>query len=333
MILPPGERLVEIVRAFSGVELLVVGDVLLDTYLSCNALGVADEAPVPLLEIAGRNRAAGGAGNVAVNLARLGIKTYLVGTVGRDTEAELISKLLLEAGVHFQPWVVDRPTPHKTRILSGQHYYLRLDEEAVDPISEADSAALEQRIDESLPAAQAVLVSDYDKGTLTESLARRIETLARRWGLPIFADLKPKTAGYWRHLSLMTPNLSEARALLAESRFGPEEPTELAMRLSQRFGCDVVLKMSGDGMVAADSAGQVFRLEAGCAHPKSVSGAGDTVLSVLSAALVCGAQLREAACLANLAAAIAVSHEETHAVSTEELLAVVRSSSESGFQI
>jgi rfaE bifunctional protein kinase chain/domain len=329
------DRLVEIIHAFPSVELLVIGDVLLDTYLTCDALGVANEAPVPLLEIASQKHAAGGAGNVALNLARLGVRTQLVGPLGSDAESEIVKRLLREAAVRFRPLTVQRPTPHKTRILSGQHYHLRLDEEDDAVLNASETAALLGLVEAAVESTAALLLSDYDKGTVTEPLAGKIEAVAHAKRIPILADLKPRNAGYWSSLKVITPNASEARAWLHElTPAGPEpnDPAELAIRLSRRLNCDVVLKMGGNGLLAATPEGESFRLSAWCQHPRNVSGAGDTVLSTLGAALACGASLLEASVLANLAASIAVSREETYAVSGEELQAAVKSQPGTRFQ-
>ena len=135
------DRLAEIIRAFSGVELLVIGDLILDSYVECRALGVANEAPVPLVEIQSEKQTAGGAGNVATNLARLGVQTRFVAPLGDDRKSAQLGRILAEAGVSFHPLVVRRPIPHKTRIMSGKHYYLRLDEEQTEPLTEEETVS------------------------------------------------------------------------------------------------------------------------------------------------------------------------------------------------
>jgi D-beta-D-heptose 7-phosphate kinase/D-beta-D-heptose 1-phosphate adenosyltransferase len=317
------DRLSEIIRGFSSVELLVVGDLILDSYLECRALGVANEAPVPLVEIQNQRFAAGGAGNVATNLARLGVQTRLVAPLGDDPESAQVEKILREAGIDFHPFVLRRPIPHKTRILSGQHYYLRLDEEQTEPLSDVEITALSEIIRKAWGSPVALLVSDYDKGTITPSLVGWLEPQAQGAELPIYADLKPANATHWKNLSLVTPNLSEARELFTklqpESPI-PEEPSELASALTQRLSNRVVLKMSEQGLLALDRSGTLCRMHALAQHPVNVSGAGDTVFATLSAALSVGASLGEAAILASLAASLAVVQEITHAVSAEELL-------------
>lgn len=323
----------ERIRRISGVRVLVVGDVMLDTYLGCRALGVADEAPVPLLEIHSRSDALGGAANVARNLARLGAGTALVGLVGADSQGDVVRGLLRESGVDGLLLETRRPTTLKTRVLSGDHYYLRLDEEQTSPPTEAEQAALASTIEARLSEADLLVVSDYDKGLLSPGLAERIERLAREGGRRIVADLKPRNALDWRHLDLIAPNLSEARSLCALLHPGGEpgdDAEPLVESLRSRLGCAVVLKMGSRGMLIAPPTGSPSRLEALCRSPVEVSGAGDTVLATLAATLAGGADLHEAAWLANLAASVSVSRPGTHAVSAAELAeAVTRSTSPS----
>lgn len=314
------------IRRIAGVRVLVVGDVMLDTYLGCRALGVADEAPVPLLEIHSQSRALGGAANVARNLARLGARTGLVGLVGADSQGEVVRELLRESGVDGLLLETQRPTTLKTRVLSGDHYYLRLDEEHISPPSEAEQAALSSQIEARLSETDLLVVSDYDKGLLSPGLAERIQGLAHVRGCRIVADLKPANALTWRHLDLVTPNWSEARslcALLDPGKEPGEDAQTIAEALRSKLGCAVVLKMGIQGMLVAPSAGPPTRLEALCRSPIEVSGAGDTVLATLAAALAQGADLHQAAWLANLAASISVSRPGTHSVSAAELTEAV----------
>jgi rfaE bifunctional protein kinase chain/domain len=320
------DRFAEIIRAFTGVELLVIGDLILDSYLECHALGVANEAPVPLVEIRSERQTAGGAGNVATNLALLGVQTRLVAPLGDDRESVQLKQILTESGISFHPLVLGRPIPHKTRIMSGKHYYLRLDEEQTEPLAEEETGALVDIVQKAWRRPAAVLVSDYDKGTVTPALIHWIELQAQQAKVPIYADLKPCNALHWKKLGLITPNLSEARQLFAKSQpesAVPEEPADLASALSQQFSSQVILKMSEQGLLAVDRSGKLCRLDALTQHPANVSGAGDTVFATASAALAAGAALEEAAVLANLAASLAVMQEVTHAVSAQELLDAV----------
>ena len=319
----------ECIRRISGVRLLVVGDVMLDTYLDCRALGVADEAPVPLLEIRSQSDTLGGAANVARNLAQLGAQTTLIGVVGDDAQAEIIRGLLRESGVAESLLQTQRQTTVKTRVSSGDHYYLRLDEEQICPLTESDQATVASQIDACLSEIDLLVVSDYDKGFLSPSLAKHIERLARDRDLGIVADLKPQNALNWRHLDLITPNLSEARllcSLLHPEREPSNDPQTIADTLKTQLGCGVVLKMGSQGMLIAPSSGTPSHLKALCLSPMEVSGAGDTVLATLAASLAQHADLHQAAWLANVAASISVSKPDTHAVSVDELMEAVTQS-------
>jgi D-beta-D-heptose 7-phosphate kinase/D-beta-D-heptose 1-phosphate adenosyltransferase len=328
---PDKERLTQLIARFTSLEIVVVGDAIVDSYLDCRAAGIANEAPVPLLEFVDETNTPGGAANVAANLAQLGVKTRLVGTIGEDPEAELLKQLLNQKRVEFYPLVVRRPTPRKTRVSAGDHYYLRLDQEESTALDEAEATLLKELVEKAIPDTQALLVSDYGKGTISSSSAKQINLLAQRAALPLFADLKPQNVLLFPRLSLITPNIAEARDLWARLNSAsclPPDPSELARDLSRRLSCDVVLKMSADGLLAAGSSEECTRFEALCSRPANVSGAGDTVIATLAAALTGRAALNEAAFLANLAASIAVSRQTTHAVTSEELLRAAEENSE-----
>jgi rfaE bifunctional protein kinase chain/domain len=316
------ERSLDLIRCFHAAAVLVVGDIILDTYLDCKALGVANEAPIPLLQISWQTHAPGGAANVANNLARLGVQTHLVGMVGRDPEAQLLSNLLRDAGVRFYPLVSNRPTTHKTRVLSDRHYYLRIDDEESLAATQQEITALLDILRGAIGNANLIVVSDYDKGVVTAASAKSLESLARDHGSRIVADLKPQNVGHWRHLDVVTPNLVEARTLHSlldlECRENLDE-SELARSLSKALACDVVLKLADRGIRAANKSGKVVSFPALCDLPLNTSGGGDTVLSTLAAVLAVGGRIEEAAYLANVAAAIAVSYHRTYAVSADEL--------------
>ena len=319
---PQTQKLLQLVSCFPKIQVSVVGDLILDSYLECAALGVANEAPVPFLEISGQTHALGGAANVANNMARLGVKTVLAGVVGSDKEAELLCDLVKKAGIEFHPLVTERPTTRKTRVLAGGHYYLRLDDEDATPLDNRLSQILIQQVSEPLQRSQILLVSDYDKGMLKGSFAADLGAMAETAKLRIVGDIKPQNMPYWKKLYGITPNLSEARMLYSSLHPGspcPESPVELAQLLGQTLSCSIVLKMSDKGVIAIAPMGTSHSFPALCLNPKNVAGAGDTLVAVLAAALSCNADWHDAALLANLAASIAVSHEGTYAVPADEL--------------
>jgi len=317
------KQIIELIQKFPSSTILVFGDVMLDSDIDCRAVGVANEAPVPLLEMSEPTSRLGGAANVANNLARLGVRTHLVGAVGADHAGEVMRKLLEDAHVAFHPVASDRLTTRKTRIHSGNHHYLRIDEEESSPLVAEQLEAAFEVVRSLLKGAGMMLVSDYDKGMVNATSAATLQQLAKPEGLRILADLKPGNVSQWRHLDLITPNLAEAQALhelIFHEETDGRSRSELARGLSQALDCDIVLKLAGEGLLAATKTGHVTRFEALCQAPQCVAGAGDTVLAILAAALANGATLEDSAYLANVAAAIAISQPGPHAVSSEELV-------------
>ena len=314
------------IRRFPSARLLVLGDVFLDTYLDCRALGVANEAPVPLLEVCHETSFPGGAANVALNLARLGVQTHLIGVVGKDPEAIILDQLLQNAGVSFYPVEASPHTIRKTRVLSGKHYYLRLDEEDASPLVDVEVEQLLKTTRQLIPPMELLVVSDYDKGLFTSRSIRAMEDLFVEFKVKILSDLKPQNVSAWRRLDLITPNLAEARAIhshFAGTDKGQVSETRLAEDLSTFLKCDVILKLGSDGLIAASQGRCLARFPALCDAVRNSSGAGDSVLSAIAAVLACAGSLVEAARLASVTASIAVSHEGTYAVSCEELLRAI----------
>ncbi len=321
----PKSRLTDLIQRFPSSRVLVLGDIILDIYLECRALGIANEAPVPLLEVLQEKQSLGGAANVAHNLAKLGVATKLIGMVGEDAGAQDLSNLLAASGVAFLPLVTQRQTIRKTRVLSGSQYYLRIDEESPVPLEGDEQKQLLDRVEQALPGTQVVVISDYDKGLVTAESARELEALFQQHGVKVLADLKPKNAVHWQHLDVLTPNISEARAicsLLGADNGRSMDDSDLAKKLSQLLKCEIVLKRASKGLLVASRNQEVASYPALCQRPLSTSGAGDTVLAVLAASLACGSSLEEAAYLSSHAAAIAVSNEGTYAVSASELTEV-----------
>jgi rfaE bifunctional protein kinase chain/domain len=317
------KQAIELIQKFPSSRILVFGDVMLDSDIDCRALGVANEAPVPLLEMSEQTSRLGGAANVANNLARLGVRTHLVGAAGADHAAEVMRGLLEDAHVSFHPVVSDRLTTRKTRIHSGNHHYLRIDEEESSPLATEQLEAALEIVRSLLKDIQMMIVSDYDKGMVSAASAATLESLVQPEGLRILADLKPGNVSHWRHLNLITPNLAEAQALhelVFREETDGRSRSELAKGLSQALNCEIVLKLAGEGLLTATKTGHITRFEALCQAPRCVAGAGDTVLATLAAALANGATLEDSAYLANLAAAIAISQPGPHAVSSEELV-------------
>jgi rfaE bifunctional protein kinase chain/domain len=315
-------RCQEFLDRFSEGYFLVVGDLMLDIYLEGKAAGVADEAPVPLLEIRRRDTQAGGAANVAASLSALGARTVLLGGAGDDEAGITLKQQMRARNILLHPLLWERETTQKTRIMSGTHYYLRLDQEDSSPLPTTINQRLIQALEKLIPTVDAVVVSDYAKGVINPTTVAALEEMAARFQKPVYADIKPANLSLWKAVDLLTPNRQEAfnmLELLGKQSTETLQNGTIACELRKRILGSLLLKLSEEGMLSVDQQGTIVAYPALTKNPVNTAGAGDTVLAVASAALHCQATLVEAGWLASLAASIAVSKPDTHPVTIAEL--------------
>lgn len=314
-------RLQEAIEGFVRRRLLVVGDVMLDEYLWGEVGRISPEAPVPVVEVRDRFHTLGGAGNVAKNLAALGVQVELVGLVGHDAAGELLRGELRRLGIGGAGVLVDpqRPTTRKTRVMARAQQVLRLDwERRVEAPPELQQRLLEHVVDR-LRWAEAVVVSDYAKGTITEGLMRRLSSLCREADRPVLVDPKGRDFDRYRGVSAITPNAREAR-----EASGLADLHEAARRFLRRLELQAVLITRGSQGVLGLSPEGEWHVPARAREVYDVTGAGDTFIAVLSAARASGLGWQEAAVLANLAAGLVVGKLGAAATSRHELIAALR---------
>lgn len=306
--------------ADAGPRVLVLGDLMLDRYWHGATQRISPEAPVPVVHVGGIEERPGGAGNVALNAVALGAPVTLVGPVGDDEAGDRLQGLLEEAGVaccfHRE---AHAPTITKLRILSRHQQLIRLDFEDGFPGMPAD--ALDAAFEAALEAADVVVLSDYAKGALPHprALIRR----ARAAGKPVLVDPKGRDYARYEGATLITPNLTEFRAVVGE----PEDEDDLGARaaaLAARLGVDAVLVTRGEhGMTLAEATGRAAHLKARAREVFDVTGAGDTVIATLAVALGAGAGRADAAAWANAAAGVVVGKLGTATVTPAELRAAL----------
>lgn len=301
---------------FTTAQVLVVGDVMLDRYWYGLTSRISPEAPVPIVHVAGREDRPGGAGNVAVNAASLGTAVTLLGLLGNDEAATTLHSLLTSQGVHCQlKPIPDTATITKLRIISRHQQLIRLDFEG--EFIPSHSEVLLPTYISLLQNRPVVILSDYGKGTVPEP--RRLIALGREAGVPILID--PKSTDFSRYYgaTLMTPNLAEFEAVVGPC---PDEATlvQKGERLRQTLALEALLITRGEqGMSLLQRDYSPLHLPTKAQEVFDVTGAGDTVISVLGAALAAGSPLKEATLLANLAAGIVVGKLGTASVTCDEL--------------
>ncbi|NWL80733.1 bifunctional heptose 7-phosphate kinase/heptose 1-phosphate adenyltransferase [Pseudomonas taiwanensis] len=305
---------------FDQAPVLVVGDVMLDRYWHGGTSRISPEAPVPVVKVEQIEDRPGGAANVALNIAALGAPAMLVGITGVDEAAESLTDSLNAAGVdvHFQR-LAEQPTIVKLRVMSRHQQLLRMDfEEAFGTNAEALAAEVERL----LPQARVLVLSDYGKGALKNHQV--LIQAARRRGVPVLADPKGKDFSIYRGASLITPNLSEFEAIVGRCADEAELVAKGAA-LMQELELGALLVTRGEhGMTLLRLGHPALHLPARAREVFDVTGAGDTVISTLAAALAAGEELPQAVALANLAAGIVVGKLGTAAISAPELRRAVQ---------
>lgn len=314
----------DIEHAWNCKRLLVVGDVMLDKYIWGEVGRISPEAPVPVVRCVREEGKPGGAANVAMNLARLGARTTVVGITGGDESEALLCTSLKAGGVtpHFV-MSAGFPTITKSRILGGSQQMLRLDFERLGSIEQAAFDKLQETALKLLPEADALVLSDYAKGTVTPALCRALISAAHQRNMPVLVDPKGRDYAHYRGATTICPNLGELALALrldtsdldallaaAEQTVKDLDIEFLTATLSEK---GIALVRPGNRYVAPAQARQVF----------DVSGAGDTVIAVLALSLASGLQPETAVQLANIAAGIVVGKVGTVPVEKHELLAAL----------
>lgn len=320
-------RLESVLERAASIRVAVVGDLMLDVYLTGSVTRISPEAPVPVVHVHDEHFALGGAANVVANVAGLGAYCEVVGFVGKDEGGRAIRDSLAGIdGGRVTPRLVeraDRPTTTKTRVMARKHQVVRFDREREDDLPDDCVEELVASLREALVSVDALVLEDYNKGVLSPPVIRAALELAAERGLPVVVDPKFRHIFEYRGATVFKPNAFELTAALgAPIRPADDEWLEEARA---RFGCDHLLVTLGeDGMALRTGAGSTLRIPAVAREVYDVSGAGDTVTAFLAVALAAGATVEESAIIANYAAAIEVTKPGVAIVTPDELRAAVR---------
>lgn len=314
---------------FSGVRALVVGDCMLDEYLSGQVLRISPEAPVPIVKKEKQWFAPGGAANVARNLGRLGVDAVLVGLAGTDHAGSLLKQALQDERIGDNlVYVQERSTICKTRVMSQGQQLLRLDDELIAPPDKVLFDALYWRCLASLEGCQVLVLSDYAKGMLLDaahgdSLATALIEAAHSRHIPVLVDPKGGNWQRYRQADCVTPNSREFHVACGHQvhePYDPETRKRNAEALCGQFGfAHILLTRGARGMALFTPGDEPLYIKAAEREVADVSGAGDTVIAVLAACIGKGLPWAESARLANLAAGVAVGKMGTAPVSIDEL--------------
>ncbi|HEY0380376.1 MAG TPA: D-glycero-beta-D-manno-heptose-7-phosphate kinase [Pyrinomonadaceae bacterium] len=303
------ERAGEILRGAGGRNVVVYGDVMLDEFVWGDVTRISPEAPVPVVDIRRESVHLGGAANVLANLMALGARAAVVGVVGDDRAGERLRAELKEAGAADDTLVVDadRPTTVKTRIIAHSQLVVRADRERRAHADGAAERRLVEVLGQLIEGADAFVVSDYDKGAVTPRVLGEALRLAYGRGIPVLVDPKMRNFDAYRPATLVTPNHHEALRLTDTDDHTDEGLRRAAHLIRARLDCESVLITRGErGMMLLEGHHDPVYVATAAREVYDVTGAGDTVIAMLAAALAARASMVEAAVLANHAAGIVV---------------------------
>ncbi len=321
------ESLPDLARALSKARVLVIGDVMLDRFVEGTVSRISPEGPIPVLEIARETQMLGGAGNVVRNLVALGAHAGFVSVVGDDDAGHVVTGLFADLAGAEPDLLVDpgRRTSIKTRYLAGGQQLLRTDHEKVAPLSAEREAQVLRRVEAMLGGAGAVVLSDYAKGVLSDTVIAAVIELAAKAGVPVIADPKGRDFARYKGARLVTPNRHELAAATGQETAADDDVAAAAAHVVAGCGIAGVLATRGaDGMTLVDGAAAAVHLPARAREVFDVSGAGDTVAAVIAAAVAAGLELPEGAALANAAAGIVVAKTGTATASVEEIVSALQ---------
>lgn len=315
-------RALELLSRFSEQDVLVVGDVILDKFVSGDVSRFSPEAPAcPVLEHREQLLMLGGAGNVAANLNALGARSVsLIGVVGKDTESHDLSSLSREQGLDTHLFrIPSRPTTVKTRFVSQNVHLLRYDCETTDPVDDHDGRCLRAALRHQVPFNHGVVLQDYAKGVVTPALVETLMDIARREEVPVFIDPKKDHWSLFRGAELVKPNQLEALSAFAASKDALDVEQCGRSMLNYTQAKAVVVTRGAEGMHLFSEENELL-MRPSPVEVVDVSGAGDTSMAALTLSRLAGASWQEALEIANAAAGIVVGKRGTSIVEADEVL-------------
>ncbi|MDF2501436.1 MAG: hldE 3 [Anaerosporomusa subterranea] len=309
-----------------GIRVLVVGDVMLDRYYSGDVRRISPEAPIPVVSVKGERDILGGAANVSLNLLQLGCGVKLVGVVGDDDNRKRLLSIMKETGMDDAGLITDdRPTTTKLRVISGQQQMLRLDFETTRAISRKPEQRINTYIETELERGlDGIIISDYAKGVCTTAVCKFAIAQAAARHIPVLVD--PKGANWKKYAGALyiKPNIKELEDVLCKRVVNENNAVERAgVRVKNRFNIDSLILTRSEKGLSLVTGDKTIHVPALCRDVFDVSGAGDTVIATMGAALFGGIEKIDAILLANLAASIVIGKVGTYAIHARELLEAV----------
>jgi len=322
----------KIIGQFEGVSVLVIGDIILDTFVYGSVSRISPEGPIPVLAVSREKKMLGGAGNVFSNLQDLGVSAQIISLVGQDREGDHIAQIISDKGGNPSFLIEDaeRPTTLKTRYQARSQQLLRVDNEKLLHSNASISKVIIEKYDAAIQNVQAVVISDYGKGMLTPEILAALIQKATAQNIPVIVDPKGRDYRIYKGASVVTPNRKELSEATFDGATDTDDNVEKTARaLMKQSGVHAVLATrSEDGMTLVEGGdANVTHLPTKALEVFDVSGAGDTVVATVAAVMATGANLKQAATLANIAGGLVVAKVGTATVQPREMLAELKQQS------
>lgn len=312
-----------ITNAFNGKRIMVVGDLMLDHYIRGKVDRISPEAPVPVVEVQNEEYRLGGAANVALNIRSLSSEPILVGVVGDDKHAQIMRDILSQNGIDDFGLFVDRgrPTTVKTRINAVNQQIVRLDYESRADIAGELQSSISSWIREQIPSCSALIIEDYNKGLLSSAMISDLIKLAATFDVPVAVDPKHRHFFDYSGVCIFKPNFQEMQKNLGQSFETEDEFFAAAYALKERINATYMVVTRGSkGLYVFTQNNAPLHIPTFAKEVYDVSGAGDTVISVLSLAIASGCDIHTAATIANHAAGVVCGKLGTATVNAEEII-------------
>lgn len=315
---------------FSKSSVLVIGDIMLDVYYFGEVSRISPEAPVPIVRILNRKNTLGGAGNTVKNIVGLGAKSYLVGTVGRDNNKNILNNLLDDLNVKAMLVGIDTPTITKTRIISSNQQIIRLDFEEIKEINNNITTRIKNEIERCIRKVQAVVISDYGKGVCTFGLCQYLINRVNKLKIPIIVDPKGPNWSKYKGSTIVTPNIKELSEVIGRKVLNDDKDIEnCGLKILDKFDLRYLIVTRSEKGISLISRKGFYHLATEAKEIYDISGAGDTVVGTTSVLLANDFNLIEAVKFANIAAGIVVSKFGTAPITYEEFSDILNSNDNS----
>ena len=314
-------NLLKILEEFKNKKIVVIGDIMLDKYVWGEVTRISPEAPVQVVNVLSETYAPGGASNVASNASALNAKVFMIGIAGNDEAKNILLEELKKRSVNTDGIFIDndKPTTQKVRIIGRSQQLLRVDYEKREHVHQNIENSMINFLENIMDEIDILVISDYAKGVITDDFSRKLIKMAKNHDKAIIVDPKPKHRDFYTNVTLITPNKTEASQMTNIEESSDDSIMEMGSKLLKELNANILITRGEKGMSLFEKDGNITNIPTKAKEVYSIIGAGDTVVATMALALASGANFRDAAILANIAAGIKVGKIGTASVSVEEI--------------